>query len=143
MRRLSDSEREELVLQTVKVMDDARIAFLRGGGSPLKQWDMVEARAKSASRRTASVEEWVTALYRGLQLGPPSSSASSGIDSLARIVREWDAADEWFALLDRETTYMIAQARLAVEEKRAKREAEQGLAAVELARMKQRKSVAE
>jgi hypothetical protein len=58
-------------------------------------------------------------------------------------VREWNAADEWFALLDRETTYMIAQARIAVEEKRAKREAEQGLAAVELARMKQRKDAAE
>lgn len=141
MRRLSDSEREELVRRSVQVMDDARVAFLVNGGSALKQWDLLEARAKSATRRTSSVGEWVTELYKGLQLGPPrgesrrtGNSPSLAIHDLEETVRAWACAEEWLDLLTREMTLMIATARIAVDERREAREQAEGLAAVELAR---------
>jgi hypothetical protein len=115
--RLEEDQREHLVYLTVTVLLEIRRAYLAVGGSPLRHWDQITDRLRAAARTTASVPEWTTAMHRSLQLGAPSSSASSAIEALTIAVVEV-GAPAWLDLLEREHGYVIARTRLAVEQRR-------------------------
>lgn len=130
MSKLDEKTKESLRNLTTLVVLDLRAAYLANGASPLKHWDQMLDRMRSATRTTSSVEEWHTAVSRGLQLGAPSSAACSTLSELVATVGPFRS--EWLDLVERESGYVIALARLEAEKRRDVRDAK---AAMELTRL--------
>ncbi len=65
---IDEQAKERLRTLTVEVLLCYRAAYLKAGASPLKHWDQLQDRMRSAARRSQTPEEWATALSRGLQL---------------------------------------------------------------------------
>lgn len=126
MARLDETTKEALRTLTVAVLMDLRSAYLANGASPLKHWDQLLDRMRAATRTTASVEEWHTAVSRGLQLGCPSNGASSSLDLLVRAVGT--RRGDWLDLVEREHGYLLAACRLEADRRREARDARDGLA---------------
>lgn len=118
---ISENAKERLRTATVEVLLDLRAAYLAGGASPLKHWDQLHDRLRSAARTTDSPEEWHSAMLRSLQLAAANSSACSGLKRLVDLVHELDARRAWFDLLEREHGYLIALTRLDSEKRREAR----------------------
>jgi len=116
MARLDETTKESLRLLTVAVLMDLRAAYLAAGASPLKHWDQLLDRMRAATRTTASVEEWHTAISRSLQLGSPSNAASSSLDALVRAVGA--RRGDWLDLVEREHGYLMAACRLEADRRR-------------------------
>ena len=121
---LDEKQRETLRTKTVEYLLCMRAQHLAAGGSPLKHWETIPNRVLSAARRSATVEEWGTAVAKGLQVTAPSSSTSSAFLDLANTVRDLGAAAEWFALLESEIGFLMAMTRKIAEERRGARETE-------------------
>ena len=119
---LTAEQREKLRTKTVEYLLCMRAQHLAAGGSPLKHWELIPNRALSAARRSATVEEWGTALAKGLLVTTPSSSTSLAFLDLANTVRELEATTEWFALLESELGFLMAMMRRIAEERREARE---------------------
>lgn len=119
---IDETTRESLRTKTVEVILDLRALHLSGGASPLKHWDVLMNRVKSAARRSETPEQWVTKLAHGLQIQAPSNSASSSIMALVNLVTETRCAAEWLALVESEGAYLLALTRKIAEERRSARE---------------------
>lgn len=120
---LDENHRKLLRDLTVQVLLEIRLAYLRSpGGSPLKAWDQIQDRLRMAARTAAGPEEWLTSLSKSLQLGPPSLRCSKWMRELIDAVPTRAAADEWLRMLEEQHAYIIALARLAVDERRAVQE---------------------
>lgn len=129
MARASDETKEEWRAQTVAVLLDLRAAYLANGASALKHWDQMLDRMRAAARTSASVEEWHTSMMRSLQLGAPSSGASSMLTTLVALVGPYRS--EWLDLIEREHGLLLAMARLEAERRRDVREAKKDTVTME------------
>lgn len=109
---------------TVNLLLEVKGAALRAGANPLKHIDQIQTRVMVAARTSASVEEWYTTLARKLQLGAPSSSASSVLESLVVEVRDTIGSAGFLDMVEREHGYLIALMRLAHERVREARDAQ-------------------
>ncbi len=127
-------EQQKRVLErlTVDLLMEIRAAYLATPGcSALKHWDQMQSRMRVASRTCSSVQEWATAMHRGLQLPAPRSSTSSALWALVNevdIMQRGQAA--WLDLVEREYAYLLSRCRLEAERRRDAREA--GLGGVPL-----------
>jgi hypothetical protein len=118
--KLTEDERESLVVATVDVVMEARRMALANGASPLKLWDQITSRLRAAARTTDRPEEWATKFMRDLQLSAPSKDLSSAVQSLTETVGA--KAGAWLDLLEREHGYVIARARLEAERRKEQRD---------------------
>jgi hypothetical protein len=119
---LDETTKEKLRTLTVEVLLVMRAAYLAAGANPIKHWEQLQDRARSAARRSQSPEEWATALARGLQLPALSSSGSRALVDLVAAVAERGCAVEWLDLIEREYGLLMAMTRLCAEERKAARE---------------------
>lgn len=119
MPRLDDAQLERLRTMTVELVLEIRAAYLRAGGSPLKHWDQLQSRMRSATARAANPDEWETMMGRGLQLGAPSKGRCRALLDLGSTVRELGAQREWLRMMDREAGLILAMTRAASEQRRA------------------------
>lgn len=92
----------------------------------LKHWDQLQDRIRAAARTTASPEEWLTAVRKGLRLSAPSPASSRCSAALASEVQDETTARAFLALIEARHAYLLARARLAAEERKAVREAKEG-----------------
>ena len=120
---LSEEQKELLRNKTVEVLLALRAEYLRTGqANPLKHWDMLQTRMRTASRTCATPEEWATSIARRLQIGALGKDSSRCLKVLADEVRERDCAADWLDLTERETGYLMALCRLAAEQRKEARE---------------------
>lgn len=61
-------------------------------------------------------------MLSGLRLQSLSSSASRALVDLGSTVREWSAQQQWLDMVERELGLLMAMARLAAEERAARKE---------------------
>lgn len=121
---MQEETREKLRQQTVAVLLTVRNEYLSAGANPLKHWDQIQDRLRSAARTSADVPEWVTKLSRSLGLASPSRARCSATDTLAGTVRELACAGAWLDLVEDEHGYLMAMTMLEADKRRAAREAE-------------------
>lgn len=113
----SDEWVERVRQATVVFLDAARRDYLKTtGANPLKQYEMVANRARSAARMSTSVEEWTSAALRGLKVASPSSWVSSAMVALREGVGARSA--EWLDLVEREIGYLMAEVQLRVDNRK-------------------------
>lgn len=122
MGKLSEKRLDELRDKTVNLLLEMRAAYLANGANALKHWDQIHDRMRAAARTTTTVEEWTSAMLRGLQLSAPSSSISSRAVELSDDVVAQGAKTAWLDLLEREHAYLIAMARLEAEDRKKTKE---------------------
>lgn len=118
---LTREQKGQLCDVTVAVLLEMRAAYLASGGSPLKHWDQIQDRLRSAARQTSTSSEWATALMRSLGLSSPSVSLASSVDRLYEAVDGHGLADQWLDMLERDFGLLMSIARLESEERKAKR----------------------
>jgi ribosomal protein L34E len=122
--RLTEENLEELRSLTVRLLLDLRADYLRTpGASILSHWDQLTSRMQRCARTSVSPAEWVTAMLRSLRIASPSQYTSATAHRLAQRVADMKAAREWLDLVTREHGYLIAEARVVVDERRAARDA--------------------
>lgn len=121
MARANEETKEAWRNLLVLVLLDLRAAYLAAGASPLKHWDQLLDRMRASSRTSSSVEEWHTSMCRSLQLGAPSSAASSTLSELVLTVGPYRS--ELLDLVEREHGYLMAKARLEAERRKDARDA--------------------
>lgn len=125
MRRLERHELDLLRDKTIDLILRARAMHLRSPqANVLKHWDQIHDRMKGAVLRNDSVEGWATELLRELGVPSPNKYLSSAIVELTDIVREHDCMHEWRQMVRRESSYIMAKARLIADQRRAEYEAE-------------------
>lgn len=124
--RLTDTQRTVLQTLTMHVLLELRALFLASGASPLSHWDQIESRLQASTRTSASVEEWLTSMKRGLRLVTTSSSLSSAAVRLADEVALLGprGALVWLDMVSREVGYLMAITRLEAEDRRAQKAAD-------------------
>lgn len=120
MPRLTEDQRESLVVATVDVVMEARRMALMQGASPLKLWDQLTSRLRAAARSSERAESWASKFIRDLQINAPSKDLSLAIQALAATVGP--GASAWLDLIDREYGYVIARARIEAERRKAARD---------------------
>lgn len=119
MAKLTDEARARLENLTVTLLLELRREYLGTPGcSVLKHWDQLQSRLVAAARTTENVPEWLSAMCRSLQLGAPRSSTCSAAAAVQRAAAEVGPA-AWLDLLEREHAYLLAQARLQAEKRKA------------------------
>lgn len=123
MARLTEEQAERLRVKTVEVMLDLRAAYLAGGANALKHWTQIEDRMRAATRTSSTPAEWASAMKRGLQLSGTSSSLSRSVVLLSEEVASAKVKPSvWLDLVERESGYLIALARMEAEDRKARRE---------------------
>lgn len=116
---IDEATREKLVTLTVEVLLVMRSAYLQtGSANSMKNWEILQSRARAAARTSASPEEWATKLQRDLQVASLRSSSCQALVDLVHEVTERGCRSEWLDLLDREHGYLIALARLTAERRK-------------------------
>lgn len=108
---------------TVAVLLDLRAAYLMAGASPLKHWDQLQDRLRSAARQSATSSEWATAMMRSLGLSSPSVSLASSIDRLYEATDGHGIATLWLDMLEADFGLLMSMARLESEERKERRNA--------------------
>lgn len=98
-----------------------RWEYLGTGANPLRHWDQLQDRMRAAARMACDVPTWVTAVSRGLQLGAPSPERAVATDRVAQLVG--DRASAWLDAIESEHGYLMALARLRVQERSAEAKA--------------------
>jgi len=98
---------------------EARAEYLAGGANPLKHWDQIQDRMRAAARTSRALPDWATAFARGLSLSAPSKGRSSAI--LELMTAADGETSRVLALVEDEHSYLIALARRAAEEARARK----------------------
>lgn len=94
-----------------------RWEYLGTGASPLRHWDQLQDRVRAAARMACDVPSWVTCVSRGLQLGAPSPERAAATERVARLVG--DRTSSWLDAIEAEHGYLMALARLRVQERSA------------------------
>jgi len=108
---LDDETRDAMVALLLAL----RWEYLGAGASPLRHWDQLQDRVRAAARMACDVPTWVTAVSRGLQLGAPSPERAAATERVAQAVGERAAA--WLDAIEAEHGYLMALARLRVQER--------------------------
>lgn len=123
---LDEQQKERLRTLTVEVLLVLRSAYLKQHGSAvaLKHWEQLQNRAQSATRTSATPEEWVNTVCKRLQIPALGSLGSSVTVDLVHYVTEHKCAPDWLALLDAELSYVMALTRLTCEKRRETMEVE-------------------
>lgn len=122
MQQPSEASLDKVRQHTVAVVLGMRAEFLSAGANPLKHWDQILDRMRAATRMSTSVQEWTTAVARGLQLGSGSSLRNTDQIKLAETVEANGGARFWLDMLEREYGYIIALARVAADGKRLRKQ---------------------
>lgn len=120
MARATEETKEAWRGLLVLVLLDLRAAYLADGGNVLRHWDQLLDRMRAAARTSSSMEEWHTSMCRSLQLGAPSSAASSTLSELVATVGIYRS--EALDLVEREHGYLMAKARLEAERRKDARD---------------------
>ena len=124
---MDEARKQALRAATVEVVLALRAAYLAADRKrALKHWTQIEERMRFSAKTSATPEEWVTAMKRGLQIGTTSSSLSSATVRLADEVATLGprGASRWLDMIERELGYIVAMARLEAEDRAEKRRAE-------------------
>lgn len=116
--------REKLRSETIELLLAVRSQYLTAGASPLKHWDQLQSRLRSAARTSTSVPEWITALARSLGLPAPTKRRSLATDKLERTVATHGCAPQWLDMLEDEHGYLIAKCQLMADQRKHEREAD-------------------
>lgn len=125
---LEEKQAEKLRTQTVEVLLAVRAAYLAGPSpNTLKHWEILGNRAKAAARTTATPEQWITALCRGMQIQTLNSSTCSAVVDLVAYVAEQKLSRDWLRLVETESSYLMALTRLNAEKRKEKRDADRSL----------------
>jgi hypothetical protein len=125
---LSEQHADKARTALVEFILAARRRYLRtyGAAVVLKHWEQLQGRILSAARRCGTVDEWTTAVLRGLQL--PTTLDKLGAQTLwdlSKVAR--DHGDrEVLDLVERETGLLMAMARLITETRAEERRAHEG-----------------
>ena len=125
---LSEQHADKARTALVEFILAARRRYLRtyGAAVVLKHWEQLQGRILSAARRCGTVDEWTTAVLRGLQL--PTTLDKLGAQTLwdlSKVAR--DHGDrEVLDLVERETGLLMAMARLITETRAEERRAYEG-----------------
>lgn len=128
---LEENDKERLRTLTVEVLLALRAEYLRTPqANILKHWDMIQTRMRSASRTCATPEEWATSVARRLQIGTLGVASARCLTDLVHVVTEKRCASDWLDLVERETGYLMAMARLCAEQRKEAKEAARGNEAV-------------
>jgi hypothetical protein len=123
-RMLDEARREKLRTLTVELVLAVRSEYLRAGQcNVLKHWEQLETRLRAAAATSSNPEELATRYARSLQLVGLSKDASRVLTELADYVREQACAIDWLELIDAESAYVMALARLQSEQRKEEREA--------------------
>lgn len=121
---LDEAKKERLRTLTVELVLAVRIEYLRSGqANVLKHWEQLESRLRAAAATCSNPEELATRYVRGLQLVGLSKESSRVLSELADYVREQGCAIDWLELIDAESAYLMALARLQSEQRKEAREA--------------------
>lgn len=123
MQKLTDREMQDLRILTRDLLLEVRAQYLAAGASPLKHWDQLADRLRAAIATTATPEELVTSLLRGLNLSAPSSSVSWAMVRLSDEVAAMNATRPYFDMLEREYALVHALTRLEAEDRKERRAA--------------------
>jgi len=98
----------------------ARRLYLAEGANPLKHWEQLATRMRSAARRSCTVQEWLTSLLRSLGIANPDGALSADVMRLqAEVIKVGSSA--WLDMVEREHAYIIAMCQVEAEERRARR----------------------
>jgi hypothetical protein len=119
---LNENDREKLRHLTVELVLTLRVLHLQAGGSPLKHWSAIQDRLRAAARTCGSVEELGTKLARDLQIADLGKHGSRALTELADMVREKGLTSQWLDLLESEHSYIMALARLTVEQRKEEKQ---------------------
>lgn len=103
--------RDCLVKLLLAVRKDALVA----GANPLKHYDTIASRVRAAAGRSETVEQWISALLKGLNITSPSKSTSFEAASLAS-VGVIAGADVVLDLITDECGFLMALVRVEVQE---------------------------
>jgi hypothetical protein len=123
---MTEQEKDGLRAITVDVLDHVARLAIRHGVKPMKLWDMVQTRMRSAARRSGNAEQWCSHLLRGMLVTTPDAAASYAIDSLvAAVGPDAIVRREWLQLIQLEGTYLLARLRVRREDKKAAYAAQQ------------------
>lgn len=122
MPKLTEDAAERLRTKTVDVLLALRASYLKAGANALKHWTQIEDRVRAATRQTATVPEWVSAVKRGLQVSETSSSLSRAATELVDELELVKASHvQWLDMVEREVGYLMALARLEAEDRKSRR----------------------
>lgn len=125
---LDEKSKERLRTLTVEVLLALRAEYLRTpSANALKNWDLLQSRMRGAARTCATPEEWATTIARKLQIGAMSPSSARCLTDLVHVVTEQRCAAAWLDLVERETGYLMAMARLCAEQRKEARDAPKGI----------------
>jgi len=120
---LDDAKRERLRTLTTDLILQIRSEYLRSGyGNVLKHWEQLETRLRAAASTSATPEELSTKYVRSLQLVGLGKESCRVLAELADYVRENGCSIDWLELIDQESTYLMALAKLQAEQRKEARE---------------------
>jgi len=120
---LDEAKKERLRTLTTDLVLQVRSEYLRSGhGNVLKHWEQLETRLRAAASTSSNPEELVTRYARSLQLVGLGKESCRVLAELADYVREHGCATEWLELIDQESAYLMALARLQSEQRKEARE---------------------
>lgn len=110
---------DDLTAAVVRWVLAARAEFLAQGASSLSHWEQLETRMRAAAKTTTTAPEWMARTLRGLRIVGQSRSLSLATVHLAETVGARHGA--LLDLIDRETPYVLALARVEAERRKRAR----------------------
>lgn len=116
---MDEGRRDRVIDRTADLILVLRGEYLGSGANALKHWDQLEARAMLAARTSSRMSEWCSTLRRRLNLGSPSSSASSAMVALCAEVDADD--DEALQIIEDEMGWIMALCRTEAERRKEAR----------------------
>jgi hypothetical protein len=88
----------------------------------MKHWTLIQDRVRASARTTATAEEFVTWLRRGLRLDAPSKDSSRCSTALVSEVRDETDGRAFVELVEARHAYLLARTRVAAEERKIAKE---------------------
>ena len=118
---IAEEKLERIREATVLLILDLRAQYLANGASALTHWDQIATRMQSSIRQASTIDTWFSLMMRKLQIQAPSSNSAYSISALKTAVGS--ELMEWRRIVEKEAGALLAQARLAAEQRRADRDA--------------------
>ena len=112
---------DDLTAALVRWVLAARAEFLAQGASSLSHWEQIETRMRAAAKMTTTASEWATRTLRGLRIVGGNRSLSLATAHLVATVSDRPGA--LLDLIDRESAYVLALARIEAERRKRARTA--------------------
>lgn len=105
----------------VEYVLEVRRDYLASGASALTHWTQIEQRLRASARTTATAAEWASDVARRLRLPAASRDRSSVMTEI--VASTGDRHRAFLDLVQRETPYVIALARVEADRIRQDRDA--------------------